>query len=742
MSEIKIVVIGQTKVGKTSIINQYIYGNFNEYIPSNHKKPEKYHKEITLQNINYNLEIYDITISNELISYIKHFIKSPNIVIMVYDCTNKKSFEQLNLFYNLTLEMNFNTFCIYTIISNKIDLENQKMNLNKEAESFSRKIKGYFYESSAKDNENINKLFDNIITSYFLNYKDVKQKYKILTQNKNNENDIPFIKEGFAVMYYSNGDVYEGNWKNNLKQGYGIMKYSNGNIYEGDWEKDKKNYYGKMSYMNGEKYKGYWKNDLREGTGIFLLNDNNYQSQYKKDISLNYGNIVYSNGDEYIGKWNNNLEKEGKGIIKYKNGDYFEGTFVNDKREGYGKLIYKNGDKYEGLFKNDYKKGYGVLYYKNGDYIYYKGNWSKDNFNNEGILKFKNENLYNGNFYNGKMEGYGKMIYKNGYKYKGEWKDNKRNGCGKFYNKIINFIYEGNWVNDKKNGYGKFTYNNITYTGTFKNNVMEGKGRLINKLEEYDGYFKYGFKNGKGILKDNKGNIYNGEFLNDKKEGIGILTFNNGEKYEGYFKNNLIEGEGIYYFNDKKTFIGTFINNFPIKGKMIYENGEYDGEFNENFIKNGKGKMIYNNNVIYDGDWVNDKKCGKGLLCQIQDYDLIKSKIQIIEEFPKTILDLNLKDNFYYGEFCDDQKDGKGILFNKMFCDDNNNINNLIYVSTFKNGKIKDIPNIYSREQQSNCNIESNNIIEINKVDNNLNKNITKFDGNKRKVKCKKSIIR
>jgi hypothetical protein len=34
-------------------------------------------------------------------------------------------------------------------------------------------------------------------------------------------------------MYYSYGDIYEGEWKNGLKSGYGELKYADGSIYEG-----------------------------------------------------------------------------------------------------------------------------------------------------------------------------------------------------------------------------------------------------------------------------------------------------------------------------------------------------------------------------------------------------------------------------------------------------------------------------------------------------------------------------
>lgn len=48
------------------------------------------------------------------------------------------------------------------------------------------------------------------------------------------------------------------------------------------------------------------------------------------------------------------------------------------------------------------------------------------------------------------------------------------------------------------------------------------------------------------------------------------------------------------------------------KGKIVYKNGDvYDGEW-RNGSKDGKGKMVYKNGDIYDGEWFNDLKHGDG----------------------------------------------------------------------------------------------------------------------------------
>ena len=44
------------------------------------------------------------------------------------------------------------------------------------------------------------------------------------------------MRHGFGVMYYYNGDRFEGEFKNNRQDGKGIMYYNNGEIKEGFWK--------------------------------------------------------------------------------------------------------------------------------------------------------------------------------------------------------------------------------------------------------------------------------------------------------------------------------------------------------------------------------------------------------------------------------------------------------------------------------------------------------------------------
>lgn len=59
-------------------------------------------------------------------------------------------------------------------------------------------------------------------------------------------------------MIYRSGNIYSGQWDNNLANGKGTMKYNNGNKYTGEWIDNERNGYGEMTYNDNGIYKGYF----------------------------------------------------------------------------------------------------------------------------------------------------------------------------------------------------------------------------------------------------------------------------------------------------------------------------------------------------------------------------------------------------------------------------------------------------------------------------------------------------
>ena len=57
-----------------------------------------------------------------------------------------------------------------------------------------------------------------------------------------------------GIFYYSNGQKYDGEWKDNQRYGKGILYYSKSHKYAGDWLNNKKEGTGNESWPNGDYY--------------------------------------------------------------------------------------------------------------------------------------------------------------------------------------------------------------------------------------------------------------------------------------------------------------------------------------------------------------------------------------------------------------------------------------------------------------------------------------------------------
>lgn len=159
------------------------------------------------------------------------------------------------------------------------------------------------------------------------------------------------------------------------------------------------------------------------------------------------------------------------------------------------------------------------------------------------------------------------------------------------------------------------------------------------------------------LIRFNNGDIYQGYF-NEKnqKDGYGEYIKTNGFTYKGLWKDDKIGDYGAFIEPNGNYFKGHFINGQPSgDGEMIIQNKiKCIGNFNNN-LPNKKVKLFnYIDSSLYEGDMVNGKKEGKGIL--------------------------KFKDGTVYeGEFMNDKYEGKGKLkFKNGCCYEGNFSNNYI----------------------------------------------------------------
>ncbi|MBN2302485.1 MAG: hypothetical protein JXN60_08220 [Lentisphaerae bacterium] len=211
------------------------------------------------------------------------------------------------------------------------------------------------------------------------------------------QSDENHVKE-ILVVTFSNGDRYEGEFKNGLFHGWGTYYYRNGDRYDGEFRHDMKHGKGTLTYKNGDKYTGEFRKDMKEGRG-----------------SLEYGN-----GDRYVGDFKNGMI-DGKGIMQYANGNKYEGDFRNGLRHGNGSFRFSNGDVYEGEFVDDVRHGKGTYVFNNG--AKYIGSFKEGKKHGRGRYVYASGEEYVGNFKDGAKDGEGVCLYPNGKKLKGLWQN-------------------------------------------------------------------------------------------------------------------------------------------------------------------------------------------------------------------------------------------------------------------------------------------------------------------------------
>ena len=166
---IKVILLGDSGVGKTNIILRYIKGEFNSNSITTIGTTFAI-KELKRNNITYNLNVWDTTGQEAYRAVTKLFIQGAKIIILVYSINKKNSFESLDYWYNAIKEICQDDI-ILAIVGNKVDLFDQDDNNDQvpqeEGQKFAEEKKAIFKLTSAKiDKKGIDSLFDLLLDKY------------------------------------------------------------------------------------------------------------------------------------------------------------------------------------------------------------------------------------------------------------------------------------------------------------------------------------------------------------------------------------------------------------------------------------------------------------------------------------------------------------------------------------------------------------------------------------------------
>lgn len=157
----KILLLGDSSVGKTCFLTQFAEGTFKE----NHLATiglDFRLKEITLPDgTSVLLKIWDTAGQEKFRTITKNYFKGADGIILLYDITKKETFEGITLWLD-DIRDNGSEKVRILLVGNKADLVNNREVTFDEGHQLAKEQSLPFFESSAKNNINIQETINDL----------------------------------------------------------------------------------------------------------------------------------------------------------------------------------------------------------------------------------------------------------------------------------------------------------------------------------------------------------------------------------------------------------------------------------------------------------------------------------------------------------------------------------------------------------------------------------------------------
>jgi antitoxin component YwqK of YwqJK toxin-antitoxin module len=423
--------------------------------------------------------------------------------------------------------------------------------------------------------------------------------------------------KGNVTIRYRNKNLYEGEYNNGLS-GKGKFSYADGSIYIGEFVKNKRSGYGELSYSFGLTYKGNFVSNEISGQGDFYDNKTlgKIASGIWKTEKTKEGDLIFINSDNYL-------------ICNYVSKDLYYGQSYNRLPNSNGIMKYSNGDIYNGEWKDGVKEGFGKLVTAKSEDI---GYWEKGNYIGKEMPVIKPQIILVPETCNGNSEPLGGYSFpeaifsgscKNGLK-NGVW-NVKSVGSGQTLKSITynNGIKHGEYKEFYNDGSvsKKSNYKNGLLVGRVVNYAKDGRIKEINVFRNGIVDSTYYYNICSPFVNENTSEYYlSSVWSSDASLGNFKLTFNSDNvkgKYTNYFPSGKIEKIGFSSgHSDEYGKETTYDEKGNIISDIEYESLEEHCFFDPHGIRNG-WKMVGNKKKVYkDGfhieTYENDKLIWKG----------------------------------------------------------------------------------------------------------------------------------
>ena len=157
---VKIIIVGNSNVGKTNIVTRYVKGEFsNEYMIT--IGMDFLTCNLELDNKIFKLRLWDTAGSEKFRSVTRGYYSNTCYALIVYDITDDSSFNSVKQWIE-DVQSFANKGTNLVLVGNKVDLNNKRKISKEEGQNLAKEYGMDFYESSALTGENINDIFEGI----------------------------------------------------------------------------------------------------------------------------------------------------------------------------------------------------------------------------------------------------------------------------------------------------------------------------------------------------------------------------------------------------------------------------------------------------------------------------------------------------------------------------------------------------------------------------------------------------
>ena len=179
----KILVLGDPSVGKSCFLIRYTEDTFQDVYLSTIGMDCKYKDVILEEDKSIRLQIWDTAGQDRFRSITKNLYKGAAGIMLIYDITNRNTFDNVKKWVN-SIKEEVTSKVVIILVGNKIDLDKKRQVQTDEGEQIAEEFDMPFFECSALTGENINSAFEALAKKLVEVKAKAKQQGEQLKQNK------------------------------------------------------------------------------------------------------------------------------------------------------------------------------------------------------------------------------------------------------------------------------------------------------------------------------------------------------------------------------------------------------------------------------------------------------------------------------------------------------------------------------------------------------------------------------